>query len=449
MDFSKMLIKYAEVDKNIKTGDFEYWRYTVGHGGINSKPLPQRVVAGIKNLKPRYLRTFIQEYFNIYKGDGDYDFSLLDPYIFSLAATGAKIVASICIKPSILFPEINQEIYMPNDKAAWQRLIFALVKRYSVDNEIVSHWEIGNESDIGENGGCPYLIKTPEEYFEYYKLTAESILSAFPKARVGGPGAAWMSFDFMKKFSNLCFKENIQLDFVSWHTYTDNYEAFGEQIRKNREAMEVYGDKKPEILLTEINSNFENPVVEESAFRGERAVKFARLLFTAIDNKLDYTFYYHIWDQTFYEKEFSLFYSNPYIMQQHWNEIPHRFGMFGVNTEVRPQYFLHKMLGMAGESFYSVIYEQPFLIKAIGNEKTTSLLVINPEEDMILRICIKNMPEGEAVLENYRIDDAKHYDSEILELIPTEKRIIYLKKDFYCHIYCPENSVSLFRINLC
>jgi hypothetical protein len=149
------------------------------------------------------------------------------------------------------------------------------------------------------------------------------------------------------------------------------------------------------------------------------------------------------------ENEFSSFYSDPYIMQKHWNEIPHRFGMFGVNLEARPQYFLHKMLCMAGESLYSVKYEQPFLIKATGNEKSTSLIAVNPKEDNILRINVKNMPEGEAILENYRIDDAKHYDSQKLELIPTEKRTIYMKKDFFCHIYCPENSVSLFKITLC
>jgi hypothetical protein len=48
------------------TGPFEYWRYAVGHGGINKYPLPAHVSKSWAALKPRLLRTFIQEYFQIY-----------------------------------------------------------------------------------------------------------------------------------------------------------------------------------------------------------------------------------------------------------------------------------------------------------------------------------------------------------------------------------------------
>ena len=48
--------------------------------------------------------------------------------------------------------------------------------------------------------------------------------------------------------------------------------------------------------------------------------------------------------------EFEKFYETPYIMQKHWNEIPHRFGLFGVNGEVCQTYFVYRMLAMAGDT---------------------------------------------------------------------------------------------------
>ena len=63
---------------------------------------------------------------------------------------------------------------------------------------------------------------------------------------------------------------------------------------------------------------------------------------------VDWSFYYHLWDQTAYSDEFRPFFENPNIMYHHWNEVPHRFGLFGVDQEVRPQYFVYQMIGRMG-----------------------------------------------------------------------------------------------------
>jgi len=205
------------VDLAADGGPLELWRHGIGHGGINPLPLPDRVVRGAARLKPRLIRVFIQEFFQVYPEHGRFDWSRLDPYIDALARTGARVVAAITIKPRPLFPTVDPAVWRPNDVAEWQRVIAALVRRYAVDRPIVTYWEIGNETDIGEQGGCPYLIPNASDYAAYYRMTSAPILATFPEAKVGGPAVANGAGDLLPGFIDLCAREGIRLDFISWH----------------------------------------------------------------------------------------------------------------------------------------------------------------------------------------------------------------------------------------
>lgn len=39
-----------EVDAGNNTGAFEWWRHSLGHGAVNSTPLPERVYKGVNKL---------------------------------------------------------------------------------------------------------------------------------------------------------------------------------------------------------------------------------------------------------------------------------------------------------------------------------------------------------------------------------------------------------------
>ncbi|MDR0474396.1 MAG: hypothetical protein LBH43_12080 [Treponema sp.] len=114
----------------------------------------------------------------------------MDAYIDAVHAMGGSIMASICIKPNVLYPTVDEAVWMPNNVAEWQDVIRALVVRYSREKPYVSHWAIANEMNIGEWGGCPYYIKSPDDYFEYYKITAKPIREALPDVQIGGPSCA-------------------------------------------------------------------------------------------------------------------------------------------------------------------------------------------------------------------------------------------------------------------
>lgn len=59
----RLPVASLDVDVRADEGPLELWRHGVGHGGVNSDPLPGRVVAGAAKLRPRLVRIFIPEFF--------------------------------------------------------------------------------------------------------------------------------------------------------------------------------------------------------------------------------------------------------------------------------------------------------------------------------------------------------------------------------------------------
>jgi len=434
------------VDATETTGPLDTFRHTLGHGGINSNPLPPRVVDGVAKLHPRLIRIFIQEFFFVYPDHNVYDWSKLDPYMDSLAQTGANVVAAITIKPKPLFPKLDQNIWQPNNPAEWQQLIAALVKRYSVDKPIVTYWEIGNETDIGENGGCPYLIPDPAQYAEYYKMTIEPILKTFPKAKVGGPAVANASSDYIARFVDACAKQKLPLDFISWHLYSDDVDSHAQFVLKYRKIVDQFLGKRPEMLVTEWNKGFDPISVEEIAFDPRRAAIAASAIIAMLDAGLDWSFYYHLQDQVAYMPEFQPFFQNPDIMYHHWNEVPHRFGLFGVGQEPRPQYFVYQLLSRMGNQRLRADSDQKDLrILASRGDSSTALMLVNlghPSQDRLANLRLTNLTPGRKLIRTWRIDRTCSWSPRSLELLPLETRQTDVRPNYSFQVYSPADSVT-------
>ena len=65
MAWTKLPDHAVDVNVDAKpTGEpLEVWRHALGHGGVNWLPLPGPVVDGVRRLRPRLIRIFIQEFF--------------------------------------------------------------------------------------------------------------------------------------------------------------------------------------------------------------------------------------------------------------------------------------------------------------------------------------------------------------------------------------------------
>lgn len=438
------------VDVDVETGKvvgpFEWRRHCLSHGGINSHPLPSRVVEGARRLNLPLLRTFMQEYLAMYPRHGEFDWSIADPYMKSLADTGSKVVAALTIKPTPLFPVRDESIWQPNNLSEWKKVIAAIVKRYSVDQPIVTYWEIGNETDIGESGGCPMLVNSVDDYFAYYKTHVEAIRSVFPKAKIGGPALANAYAEWLPGFLEKCRSTNTQLDFISWHLYNNDPLRHG-NIGRDIGKLAAKFPSRPELLVTEWSKGFDPVSVEEMAFEPHRASHAASAILEMMEAGIDSSYYYHVWDQTNYGSEFERFFSRPEYMVKHWNEVPHRFGLFGVNEEVRPQYFVYQMLSRMGDDQLSAEFDKPGLrLRAVRNDKNISVMIVNHDEevnqDLIVNVNFSGLSHSRKLLKTYRIDDHHRWNSDTLELLPLETREVETYPKFGCQVFSPGGTVT-------
>jgi hypothetical protein len=439
------------VELGAERGPLETFRHTVGVGGINPLPLTDRVADGVRKLRPRLVRIFIQEFFAVYPEHGRYDWSKLDRYMDSLAKTDAKIVAAITIKPRPLYPAIDATIWRPSDVTEWQRVIAALVKRYSVDRKLVTYWEIGNETDIGETGGCPYHIKDVRDYLEYYKMTTQAVVAAFPDARVGGAAVANASGEYLPEFIRLCLAQHVRLDFISWHLYSDDPRAHVRLIEKYAQLVKDFPGTRPEMLITEWSKGFERVSVEEQAHDPRRAAITAAAIIAMTDAAVDWSFYYHTHDQTAYWNDFARFFRDPNIMYHHWNEVPHRFGLFGDAGDVRPQYFVYQMLArMPATRVAARCDDDDLRVMAARQPGRAGVLLSNyalpTSRDRIATLRFTGLAPRRKRLVIFRIDRGQAWSSRRLELIPVESRETDARTEFTCQAYCPADSVTMVEL---
>ncbi|MBC7326768.1 hypothetical protein H5T87_01465 [bacterium] len=428
-----------EIDADKVIGKLEPFRHSFGQGGVNPIPLPQGVIEGIKKLQPRLIRIFLQEFFNIYSEDGKLNWQILDPYMEALAQTGAKIVACITIKPRRLFPQIDQRIWQPKDVKEWQNLIYELVKRYSVEKQIVTYWEVANEPDIGEAGGTPYLIPEPAEYCEFYRITTEPIIKACPTVKVGGPALASVNSPLLEGLIEYCKRTGTKLDFVSWHLYSDDPTLHAKGIERAKSLLRDFPGKRPEMLITEWNRN-----IGDISGESKDASVVASCLLSMLETDVDWTFYYQICDQVFYKEHFEYWFSAEGIrnMENFWNPVP-RFGLFDLEGRVRAPYFVYQMLYRMGEKKIDAkCDESDIKLLASRSDSRLSLMFVNPSsQGKALTINIKNLKPGKKSLRIYSIDANKRWSSQKLELLPIKEREIFTSSEFSFEIWAPSYSV--------
>lgn len=330
-----------------RTGTLDIQRIGLGQGGLSAEPMWDSRMAEIRALRPRLIRIFLQEYFDLLPQRGKYHFDKLDENVDLILKTGATPLMAIAFKPKVLFPVVDQDMVEPNSWKDWEELIFQLVRHYKKRGAGIRYWEVGNEPDIGEDGGCPYRFN-PENYARYYRHTAAAILRADPEARVGGPALANVRSPILPALLQDASAGKVPLHFVSWHIYSSEPARIRGTIEYVKELLSKHPTLKVETFLDEWNMSLSNPVRDprfQPAYIAETAWQM-------IDAGLDYSCYYHIRDYYVDVNKFSEFMSpqGAAFMARWWNRMPQYDGLFDYQNTVRPAYFAFKLLSrLTGE----------------------------------------------------------------------------------------------------
>ena len=245
------------IDTQKELGPMEIDRFGLGQGGLSDVPMWQDRVPEIRSLNPRLIRLFIQEYFDVYPRRGTYHWKTLDESVSTILKTGAQPLMCIAIKPKVLYPVINQDIVEPTQYAEWEELIYQMVKHYEGKN--IHYWEVTNEPDIGESGGCPSRL-TAENYPRFYESTVKAILRANPKAKVGGPALANVRSPIFRALLEHCSSRSIPLHFVSWHIYHSDPLKIRDTISYAKGLLAQFPSLRCETILNEWNMSLRNPV---------------------------------------------------------------------------------------------------------------------------------------------------------------------------------------------
>ena len=160
-------------------------------------------------------------------GNPVFNFTYVGQVYDGLLANGVRPIVEISFMPKKLAARqdlhpfwYKQNVSPPKDYAKWDALIrnFAqfLVNRYGIDEVSQWYFEVWNEPNIDFWSGDPKQAT----YFELYDHTARALKSVNSRLRVGGPATS--SAHWVDDFLAHTAKNNVPVDFVSTHGYSDD-----------------------------------------------------------------------------------------------------------------------------------------------------------------------------------------------------------------------------------
>ena len=365
------------VDPALAGTNIDLTRYALGQGGLSDQPMFDPHIDNLRQLHPQTIRIFVQEFFNLYPEHGHYHWTALDKVIETIEATGAKPLLCLCFKPARLFPKIDQRLVHPADYAEWEELISQLVRHCNQERRFgIEYWEVANEPDIGEDGGCPYLF-SPADYLTYYDHTVEAIRRADPAAKVGGPALAGYNSDIGSALIEHCGKGSAPLDFFSWHIYQSDPEYFRKSIREIKERLAKFSRlKAAETIIDEWNMSLDEPGLDPG-FQPSFVLETTRCF---LEEGLIRSAYYHIRDAFVDERQFAKFMSpkGAAFVARWWNDTPQYDGLYDNQGQVRPVYDIFKLLSLLkGQELRVEGLSKNIHALAVKNESTIEIVFWN------------------------------------------------------------------------
>lgn len=346
------------VDNSATVGEIDLTRYGLGQAGLSDKPMFEAHVEQLAQLRPQTIRLFVQDYYDIYQSHGLYHWDTLDRALASIVATGARPFLSLCLKPRILFPAPGQDSVHPTSYEEWEELVSQIVRHTNgVRNYGVRYWEIGNEPDLGEEGGCPFRFQ-PQDYLTFYTRTCSAILRADPEARVGGPALADHRSPIGGALLDFASGGGAPLDFFSWHHFDSDPAGVRDSVAAVKSQVSQYPSLEGiELIINEWNMSLAKPD-PRPGFQAAFVLDATRAMY---EEGLSRAAYFHIRDFFVDAASFNRFLSAEGAVElaQNWNVAPQYCGIFDNQGRTRPTYYVFRLLSLMKGAEHSVVTGHP------------------------------------------------------------------------------------------
>lgn len=181
-----------------------------------------------------------------------YDFALTDMYLDNIQAAGAEPFYRLGNKIEH-WPK-HYGVIPPKDPKKWAIICEHIIRHTNEGwadghHRNIQYWEIWNEANLGEK--C--WLGTPEEFYELFAVTAKHLKACFPDLKIGGPAVAYYHKDWLDGFFKYMVKENVPLDFYSWHGYAADVSELINNAKLHRAMLDEYGYTDCESILNEWN----------------------------------------------------------------------------------------------------------------------------------------------------------------------------------------------------
>jgi len=340
----------------------------LAQGGEEKEEMLNAVRLQVKKLEPSYIRIdHVYDFYEPIKRDASgnlvYNWEKLDREIEIILSTGAKPHLSLSYMPPAL--SSGSEVDLPQSWNDWKAITRETIEHVSGKDGLAIenvYYEVWNEPDLfGEfttSGTKNYLT-----LYKYASLGAGEAKNVLPY-KIGGPATTALYESWFKDFFKFIKKENLQVDFYSWHRYSKNIANFDEDVVKIKKWLLEYPEyKNIEFIISESGHNSENDAKYDNEFSAIHTVA----IYTATFQRIPKIFTFEIKDGPG-DKQF----------WGRWGLLTHE--SFGIPIE-KPRYksieFLNRMKG----EWYSVLGEGTW-VKAMATTKdgTIRVLIVNYDQ---------------------------------------------------------------------
>lgn len=348
------------------------WRF-FAQGGEEKDGMLGLIIQPVARLKPEYIRIdHIYDFYGPVKRNSDglltFDWTKLDSEIAAIRETGAKPFISLSYMPQAI--SSGSEVDIPVSWTDWENVVRATIEHISGSDNLAIpdvYYEVWNEPDLFGRfkltGVKNYL--TLYYYAERGARGAENVLPF----KFGGPATTGLYKNWFNNFFAYAQKNNLRVDFYSWHRYSRNVDDYEKDITNAWQWILNYIPyANTEFIITESGHDSDVDVGYDNNFSAIHTLA----LFADTNQKIPKLFVFELKDGP-----------GPKKYWGRWGLLTHeRFGM----PEAKPRYRAIEFLNnLAGN--WLPVYGQGTWVKAFaasdGNVVKTLVVNYDPYEKHI------------------------------------------------------------------